>query len=245
MALDRRVADRFHRVLVEEIRRTPPGVPLEKPFTVAEIYQSLVPYRSHRDRIGVELNADYEEALLHLLGRVRGYLILDSQPARDRIRRELADRRTRTPGSSASLPPSRSASTPGRAGVAMESAPRSSSALPRRPPRTGRRRDPGRRTGRGAAGRRSRRPRPLPEPREEPAARPKASGRAAEGAPGALPSRRLPRLGPSRSGGPPLLPVLRHDVLVTSCGACGEELDRELGLLRGVREPSGGAGAVG
>ncbi|TVP43925.1 MAG: zinc ribbon domain-containing protein [Gemmatimonadales bacterium] len=89
MALDRRIAERFHRVLVEEIRRTRPEY-LEQPFTVAEIYQSLVPYRTHRDRIGVEMNADYEEALLHLLGGKEEYLILDSQPARDRIRRELA-----------------------------------------------------------------------------------------------------------------------------------------------------------
>ena len=34
---------------------------------MAEIYQNLVPYGSHRDRIGVEMNGDYEDALLRLL----------------------------------------------------------------------------------------------------------------------------------------------------------------------------------
>lgn len=89
MALDRWVVERFHRVLVEEIRRDRPEY-LEAPFTVAEIYQSLVPYRTHRDRIGVELNGDYEEALLALLAGDAGYLDLESQAARERIRRELA-----------------------------------------------------------------------------------------------------------------------------------------------------------
>ena len=55
------VLARFHQALVEEIRSQRPEY-LDGPFTVAEIYQNLVPYGSHRDRIGVEMNGDYEDA---------------------------------------------------------------------------------------------------------------------------------------------------------------------------------------
>ena len=88
MALDASVVRRFHKVLVEEIRRGAPEY-LKGPFTVAEIYQSLVPYRTHRDRIGVELNGDYEAALLRLLSGTDGFLELESDAARSRIQREL------------------------------------------------------------------------------------------------------------------------------------------------------------
>lgn len=88
MPLDDVVVRRFHRVLVDEIRRESPEY-LTQAFTVAEIYQSLVPYRSHRDQIGVELNGDYEAALLQLLSGQGNYLELESEPARARIQREL------------------------------------------------------------------------------------------------------------------------------------------------------------
>lgn len=78
----------FHRTLVDEIRRQRPEY-LSGPFTVAEIYQNLVPYGSHRDRIGVEMNADYEDALLRLLAGEGDYLVLESAPALRGIREEL------------------------------------------------------------------------------------------------------------------------------------------------------------
>ncbi|MSR36885.1 MAG: zinc ribbon domain-containing protein [Gemmatimonadetes bacterium] len=79
---------RFHRALVEEIVRTRPAY-LSEPFTVAEIYQNLVPYRTHRDRIGVEMNGDYEDALLRLLAGEGDYLVLESDHARSHITEEL------------------------------------------------------------------------------------------------------------------------------------------------------------
>lgn len=82
------VLERFHRALVEEIRREDPAA-VERTFTVAEIYQSLVPYRTHRDRIGTAMNGDYEDALLRLLAGEGDFLELGSDSARDRIRREL------------------------------------------------------------------------------------------------------------------------------------------------------------
>ncbi len=82
------VLERFHRALIEEIQTQRPEY-LTGPFTVAEIYQNLVPYGSHRDRIGVEMNADYEDALLRLLAGEGGFLVLESEPALRDIRAEL------------------------------------------------------------------------------------------------------------------------------------------------------------
>ena len=79
---------RFHRALVEEILRTRP-LYLSEPFTVSEIYQTLVPYRTHRDRIGVAMNGDYEDVLLRLLAGQGEYLVLESEHARKEIEQEL------------------------------------------------------------------------------------------------------------------------------------------------------------
>jgi hypothetical protein len=83
------VLERFHRALVEEIQTQRPEY-LTGPFTVAEIYQNLVPYGSHRDRLGVQINGDYEDALLRLLAGEGDYLVLESEPALRDLRAELA-----------------------------------------------------------------------------------------------------------------------------------------------------------
>lgn len=82
------VVDRMYEVLVDEIRSHRPDL-LEEPFTVAEIYQNLVPYRTHRDRIGTEMNGDYEHALLRLLAGAGDYVKLESDTARRRFEEEL------------------------------------------------------------------------------------------------------------------------------------------------------------
>lgn len=81
--------DRFVQVLSDEIEKsgTPPA---DLQFTVAEIYQRLIPYRTHRDRLGVEMNGDYEDALLRLLAGEGEFLLLESEAARNRIRQEIA-----------------------------------------------------------------------------------------------------------------------------------------------------------
>ncbi len=86
--MTQQVLERFHRALIEEIQTQRPEY-LTTSFTVAEIYQNLVPYGSHRDRIGVEMNGDYEDALLRLLAGEGGYLILDSEPALRDLKAEL------------------------------------------------------------------------------------------------------------------------------------------------------------
>jgi len=83
------VLARFYQVLVEEIRSQRPDY-LTGPFTVAEIYQRLVPYGSHRDRIGVDMNGDYEEALLRLLAGEGEYLVLESEAALGVLQSEIA-----------------------------------------------------------------------------------------------------------------------------------------------------------
>lgn len=85
---DQEILSRFHRALVRQIYARNPDH-LESPFTVAEIYQNLVPYRTHRDEIGVEMNADYEHALLRLLAGEGDLLTLESRTARQEIREEL------------------------------------------------------------------------------------------------------------------------------------------------------------
>jgi hypothetical protein len=82
------VLRRFHRALVRELQAQ--GGTLDTPFTVAEIYQNLVPYRTHRDELSVEMNADYEHALLRLLGGEGDFLTIESRTARQEIQDELA-----------------------------------------------------------------------------------------------------------------------------------------------------------
>ena len=85
---EQEVLGRFHRALVREIQAKRPGQ-ISSPFTVAEIYQNLVPYRTHRDELGVEMNADYEHALLRLLAGEGDFLSIESRTARQEIREEL------------------------------------------------------------------------------------------------------------------------------------------------------------
>lgn len=89
------VLQSFHEVLVEEIRTKRPDY-LTGPFTVAEIYQDLVPYPTHRDRIGVEMNGDYEDALIRLLAGEGGYLVLESEHALRELRSELQSKNPNT-----------------------------------------------------------------------------------------------------------------------------------------------------
>ncbi len=86
---------RFHRVLVESIAVRAPAY-LRESFTVAEIYQALAPFRSQRDRLGLTLKRDYDDILLRLLAGEGEYVVLESEPARERIQRELGSRSPNT-----------------------------------------------------------------------------------------------------------------------------------------------------
>jgi hypothetical protein len=80
--------DRMFRHLVRTIE-TRKREYLTRPFEVAELYQSILPYRLHRRELGVDTNQDYELTLLELLSGARGYLVVDDR-MRDTLRKELA-----------------------------------------------------------------------------------------------------------------------------------------------------------
>ena len=92
---DEELVSRFYRVLVESIRETAPSY-LSDRFTVADIYQFLIPYRTHRDRLGVSMSGDYQDTLLRLLAGEGDLIVLESEPVRERIRDELESRNPNT-----------------------------------------------------------------------------------------------------------------------------------------------------
>jgi hypothetical protein len=58
-------------------------------FQVAELYQRLVPYRTHRAALGFASHQDYEAALLGLLGGVGGYVRLEPVEAQQSLAEEV------------------------------------------------------------------------------------------------------------------------------------------------------------
>lgn len=76
----------FHR-LVSNIRHRHSEY-LTLPFTVQELYETLIPYRHHRRELGIETNQDYEIAMTRLLSGERDYLQAD-QSMRDKLQAEL------------------------------------------------------------------------------------------------------------------------------------------------------------
>lgn len=80
--------ERMYRHLVRTVRSRFPQY-LTQPFTVADLYQTVLPYRLHRRELGLESNEDYEITLTELLSGARDYLIVDDQ-MRDALRAELA-----------------------------------------------------------------------------------------------------------------------------------------------------------
>ena len=82
--------DRMFRHLARTVRAKHPQY-LGQPFTVAELHQSILPYRLHRRELGLETNEDYEITLTELLSGSRDYLIVDDT-MRDRLRSELASK---------------------------------------------------------------------------------------------------------------------------------------------------------
>jgi hypothetical protein len=82
--------DRMFRHLARTVRAKHAQF-LTQPFTVAELHQSILPYRLHRRELGLETNEDYEITLTELLSGARDYLIVD-EPMRERLRSELASK---------------------------------------------------------------------------------------------------------------------------------------------------------
>jgi hypothetical protein len=85
--LDMDELDRMYRRLVQNVRTGFPDL-LGRPFEVAELYTTLIPYRHNRRELELDTNQDYEHALLRLLSGERGYLLGDPQMQAD-LRAEL------------------------------------------------------------------------------------------------------------------------------------------------------------
>lgn len=80
--------DRVFQRLVQNIRtRSPEQATL--PFTVAELYEQLIPYRHNRRELGIETNQDYEIAVMRLLSGERDYITGDDA-MQDSLKKEIA-----------------------------------------------------------------------------------------------------------------------------------------------------------
>jgi hypothetical protein len=79
--------ERLFRALVLRIRENRPEN-LSRPFEVADILRTFVPYRATRAEVGVDSAEDYEVLVLRLLSGERGFIFADDV-LQDDIRREL------------------------------------------------------------------------------------------------------------------------------------------------------------
>ncbi len=79
--------DRLFRRLVQNIRNGHAEY-LSVPFTVAELHDTLVPYRHYRRDLGIETNQDYEAAVTRLLSGERGYIRAD-EAMQQRLKKEV------------------------------------------------------------------------------------------------------------------------------------------------------------
>lgn len=79
--------ERLFRALVLRVRDLRPEN-LSRPFEVADILRTFVPYRTTRAEVGVETAEDYEVVILRLLSGERG-LIFSDDVMQDDLRREL------------------------------------------------------------------------------------------------------------------------------------------------------------
>jgi hypothetical protein len=79
------VVTRLHHAIVDALHQR--GV-LEGPIRLADLYREIVPYRAVRSSLDVDLNADYEHALLRLLAGERGLLRVEPRAVRDALRKE-------------------------------------------------------------------------------------------------------------------------------------------------------------
>lgn len=81
--------DRLFRQLVRNLAELDPAR-VHGPVDVAELYQRLIPYRTHRTSLGLDTHEDYEMAVLRLLAGERGYALVEPAEAREALARELA-----------------------------------------------------------------------------------------------------------------------------------------------------------
>jgi hypothetical protein len=79
--------DRLFRYLVNHLAVSAPDK-LKSPFQVSELYQTLIPYRRHRNELKFEAIEDYEMGLLRLLAGERGYATVHPVDAQEALAAE-------------------------------------------------------------------------------------------------------------------------------------------------------------
>lgn len=82
------LVDRLYFQLRQTVARERPDP--DGAFTIADVYQRLIPYRAVRAEQGIQELAQYEHALLRLLAGERDYLQVEDVGARLELQRELA-----------------------------------------------------------------------------------------------------------------------------------------------------------
>lgn len=81
--------DRLFRRVVANISALDPSR-VHGPVEVAELYERLVPYRTHRTALAMDTHEDYEMALLRLLAGERGYAFVEPEAARTALAAEAS-----------------------------------------------------------------------------------------------------------------------------------------------------------
>ncbi|HEX3234790.1 MAG TPA: zinc ribbon domain-containing protein [Gemmatimonadales bacterium] len=81
--------ERLFRRLVRNLADTEPAR-LHQPLPLADVYQSIVPYRSNRRSLGLESSEDYELVLLRLAGGEGGLVRTEPEEARKKLAAEAA-----------------------------------------------------------------------------------------------------------------------------------------------------------
>jgi hypothetical protein len=79
--------DRLFRFLVRRLSDAGPER-LRTPFHVSELYQTLVPYRTHKRELGFDAIEDYEMAILRLLAGERGYAEVEPEDVQESLAAE-------------------------------------------------------------------------------------------------------------------------------------------------------------
>jgi hypothetical protein len=81
--------DRLFRQLIRNLAELD-AARVHGPVQIAELYEQLVPYRTHRTSLGLDTHEDYEIVLLRLLAGERGYALVEPADVRDALAREAA-----------------------------------------------------------------------------------------------------------------------------------------------------------
>ncbi len=79
--------DRLFRQLIRNLAELDPAG-VHGPVEIAELYQRLIPYRTHRTHLGLDTHEDYEMVVLRLLAGERGYALVEPAEVREALLRE-------------------------------------------------------------------------------------------------------------------------------------------------------------